>query len=57
MNAITLAPTDDFRRDSDLFGGGVQTAETQPLIDTAMKRGLQTRDVEMELPAMLATGG
>jgi enoyl-CoA hydratase/carnithine racemase len=54
INAITLAPTDDFRRDSDLFGEGVHTAETQRLIETAMKRGLQTRDAEMELAAMLA---
>ena len=54
VNAITLAPTDDFRRDSDLFGEGVRTAETQRLIETAMKRGLQTRDAEMELTSMLA---
>jgi enoyl-CoA hydratase/carnithine racemase len=54
INAITLAPTDDFRRDSDLFGEGVRTAETQRLIETAMKLGLQTRDAEMELAAMLA---
>ena len=54
INAITLAPTDDFRRDSDLFGEGVRTAETQHLIETAMKRGLQTRDAEMELASMLA---
>ena len=54
INAITLAPTDDFRRDSDLFGEGVQTAETQRLIETAMKRGLQTRDAEMDLTSMLA---
>ena len=54
INAITLAPTDDFRRDSDLFGEGVQTAETQRLIETAMKRGLQTPDAELELGSMLA---
>ena len=29
VNAITLAPADDFRRDSDLFGEEVRTAETQ----------------------------
>ena len=29
VNAITLAPADDFRRDSDLFGEQVRTAETQ----------------------------
>jgi hypothetical protein len=41
INAITLAPTDDFRRDSDLFGEAVHTAATQRLIGTAMKRGLR----------------
>ena len=55
INAITLAPTYDFRRDSDLFGEGVRTAETQRLIETAMKLGLQTRDAEMELASMLLT--
>jgi enoyl-CoA hydratase/carnithine racemase len=54
INAITLAPTDDFRRDSDLFGEEVHTGETQRLIQTAMQRGLQTRDAEMELAGMLA---
>jgi hypothetical protein len=54
MNAVTLAPTDDFRRGSDLFGEGVQAAETQRLIETAMKRGLQSRDAEMELASRLA---
>jgi enoyl-CoA hydratase/carnithine racemase len=53
INAIALAPTTDFRRDSDLFGEGVRTAETQRLIETAMDRGLQTRAAEMELPGML----
>jgi enoyl-CoA hydratase/carnithine racemase len=53
VNAITLAPADDFRRDSDLFGEGVQTAETQRLIQAAMRRGLQTREAEMELDGML----
>ena len=54
INGITLAPTDDFRRDSDLFGEGVHTAETQRLIETAMRLGLQTRDAEMELASTLA---
>lgn len=53
INAITLAPVDDFRRDSDLFGEGVYDVETQRRIQTAMKRGLQTRDAELELAAML----
>jgi len=29
VNAIALAPVEDFRRDSDLFGAGAQTAEAQ----------------------------
>jgi enoyl-CoA hydratase/carnithine racemase len=56
MNAITLAPADDFRRDSDLFGEQVHTAEAQRLIHTAMERGLQTRAGEMELAQMLGGG-
>jgi enoyl-CoA hydratase/carnithine racemase len=53
MNAITLAPEDDFRRDSDLFGAQVRTPEAQRLIQAAMQRGLQTRSAEMELGGML----
>jgi enoyl-CoA hydratase/carnithine racemase len=57
VNAITLAPADEFRRDSDLFGAGVRTAETQRLIQTAIRRGLQTREAEMELAGMLGDLG
>jgi hypothetical protein len=57
VNAISLAPLEDFRRDSDLFGNGVRTAETQRLIERAMARGLQTRDAEMELAKLLADLG
>jgi enoyl-CoA hydratase/carnithine racemase len=53
VNAITLAPIDDFRRDSDLFGAQVHTTETQHLIRAAQLRGLQTRDAEMDLASML----
>jgi enoyl-CoA hydratase/carnithine racemase len=54
MNAITLAPADDFRRDSDLFGAQVRTPEAQRLIHTAMQQGLQTRGAELDLAGMLA---
>jgi enoyl-CoA hydratase/carnithine racemase len=53
VNAISLAPLDEFRRDSDSFGAGVRRTETQRLIERAMERGLQTRDGEMHLAKML----
>jgi enoyl-CoA hydratase/carnithine racemase len=53
INAITLAPVDDFRRDSDLFGEGVRAPEAQSQMQAAMKHGFQTRDAEMALARML----
>jgi enoyl-CoA hydratase/carnithine racemase len=53
VNAIALAPAEDFRRDSDLFGEGVRDPEAQGRIGAAMKRGLQTRDAEMDLARVL----
>jgi enoyl-CoA hydratase/carnithine racemase len=53
VNAIALAPADDFRRDSDLFGEAVGDPEAQARIRTAMQRGLQTRDAEMDLARLL----
>jgi enoyl-CoA hydratase/carnithine racemase len=54
VNAIALAPAEDFRRDSDLFGEGVRNPEAQRRISAAMQRGFQTREAEMDLAQMLA---
>src|ERR1044071_3002603 len=43
VNAIALAPADDFRRDSDLFGSGVREPESQARLRRGMQRRLQTR--------------
>ena len=53
VNAIALAPAEDFRRDSDLFSEGVRNPEAQSRIQAAMKRGFQTRNAEMDLTRML----
>jgi enoyl-CoA hydratase/carnithine racemase len=53
VNAIALAPAEDFRRDSDAFGEGVREAQAQARILAAMSRGLQTREAEMNLTRML----
>ena len=47
VNAIALAPAEDFRRDCDLFLEGVRSAETQRRIGAALHNGLQTRDAEI----------
>ena len=49
VNAIALAPVEDFRRDSDLFGEAAGRTEAQSLIQAAFKRGFQTRDAEINL--------
>ncbi len=48
VNAIALAPVEDFHRDSDLFGEEVRTPESQRRIGAALKHGFQTRDGEMD---------
>jgi hypothetical protein len=53
VNAIALAPAEDFRLDSDLFSEGVRTRESQGRIQAAMKRGFQNREAEMALARTL----
>jgi len=53
VNAIVLAPAEDFRRDADLFGQCVQNPEAQSRVRAAVTRGLQTRDGEMALGLMV----
>jgi enoyl-CoA hydratase/carnithine racemase len=53
VNAIALAPAEDFRRDSDLFGEGVRNPEAQERIQAALKRGFQTRESELSLGRLL----
>jgi enoyl-CoA hydratase/carnithine racemase len=55
VNAIALAPAEDFRRDSDLFGETVRLPESQSRIRAAFTRGLQRRDAEMDLDRVLGT--
>jgi enoyl-CoA hydratase/carnithine racemase len=53
VNAIALAPVEDFRRDSALFSEGVRIPEAQKRIQAALKRGFQMRDAEMSLGRLL----
>jgi enoyl-CoA hydratase/carnithine racemase len=54
VNAIALAPLEEFRRDSDLFLQGTQDPEFQRRMRVAMGRGFQSRDGELDLSRMLA---
>jgi enoyl-CoA hydratase/carnithine racemase len=53
VNAIALAPVEDFRRDSDLFGEGVRAPDAQRRIAAALKAGFQTPDAELSLAGVL----
>jgi len=53
VNAVALAPAEDFRRDSSLFLDCARNPEAHDRINAAMKRGFQTREAEMALARML----
>jgi enoyl-CoA hydratase/carnithine racemase len=52
VNAIALAPTEEFRRDSDLFLARARDPESQRRTALAMSRGFQTPEGEMALSKM-----
>ena len=51
--ATTLAPADDFRRDSDLFLERASEPAAQTRIQAALRHGFQTREAELALGRML----
>jgi enoyl-CoA hydratase/carnithine racemase len=53
VNAIALAPIEEFRRDSDLFSESVRDSDAQNRTRAAFKRGFQTRDAEISLGRLL----
>jgi enoyl-CoA hydratase/carnithine racemase len=53
VNAIALAPVEDFGRDSELFLQGTRDPEFQRRMHAAMGLGFQDRETEMDLPRML----
>jgi hypothetical protein len=54
INAIALAPADEFRRDSDLFLQCARDPETQRRTQVAMTRGFQTHEGEVALGTMVS---
>lgn len=55
VNEIALAPSADFRRDSDLFAEGMRSPEAQGRLHAAVARGFQTSDAELDLALLLGS--
>jgi len=53
VNAVTLAPLAEFRRDSDILRENARKPEAQARRQAAMKRGFETREAEMALGRLL----
>jgi enoyl-CoA hydratase/carnithine racemase len=54
VNAVTLAPAEDFQRDSELFVDAALSRETQDRFKAAFGFGLQTPKGELALAQMLS---
>jgi hypothetical protein len=48
-NAIALAPVENLRRDSDLFGARAGDPDVESRIEAAIERGVQTRNRELTI--------
>jgi enoyl-CoA hydratase/carnithine racemase len=53
VNAISLAPIDDFRYDSARFGESARLPATQRRLHTALEAGFQDREAELNLGRLL----
>jgi enoyl-CoA hydratase/carnithine racemase len=57
VNAIALAPAEDYRRDSALFLEASRDPESQRRSQAAMRLGFQTRDAEMDFARLMGELG
>lgn len=53
VNAISLAPIEDFRYDSDHFGHSARDPQIQRRLESALQNGFQDRDAELNLGRLL----